>query len=63
MISRGQLNGSDSVLNPQRDPLIDITRLLARSAAREFFISIAFEPTGPVTGPNNDSIPIKETTP
>jgi hypothetical protein len=39
--------------------LIDIARLLARSAAREF-ISIAFESTGPVTGPDND---IKETTP
>jgi hypothetical protein len=62
MILRGQLNGSDSVLNPQRDPLIDLARLLARSAAREF-ISIQFETTGSVTGPDNDSIPIKETTP
>ena len=62
MISRGQLNGSDSVLNPGRDPLVDIARLLARSAAREF-ISIAFESTGPVTGPDNDSIPMKEPTP
>ena len=59
MISRRQLNGSDSVLNPRGDPLIDIARLLARSAAREF-ISIAFESTGPVTGPDND---IKEPTP